>query len=106
MEDMEMQLVYATGRSRRDFQIAARREEVPSDARVYATCTQGETVESIGETTFQNMSDAEYSSLKAMVREARERASKEKPADASKEMLAEQSSASTLRNILGKLFSR
>jgi hypothetical protein len=91
-----MQLVYATGHRERDFQIAARREEVPTDARVYATCTQESTVEQIGEVTFQNMSDEEFYTLKAMVREARQRA------------MTEQSAAldtkGSLRSLFGKLF--
>jgi hypothetical protein len=98
MEDMQMHLVYATGGSRRDFQIASRRDEVPTDARVYATCTQESTVENIGETTLRNMSDGEYYALKAMVREARERAARETQ--------AEPSDSQTLRKFFGKLFSR
>jgi hypothetical protein len=69
-----MQLIYATGQRERDFQIAAGGAELPADARVYATCTEEETSEAIGETTFGTMSDAEYYDLKARVREARERA--------------------------------
>ncbi|HYH85347.1 MAG TPA: hypothetical protein VEX60_07685 [Pyrinomonadaceae bacterium] len=93
-----MQLVYATGQRERDFQIAARREEVPTDARVYATCTQESTVEQIGEVTFQNMSDEEYYTLKAMVREARQRAMTERS--------AERETTGALRGLFGKLFNR
>lgn len=100
-----MQLVYATERSRRDFRIASRREEVPSDARVYATCTRSATVESIGETTLRNMSDGEYYALKAMVREARERASEEK-ASTSEEKTAEAPKSRPLRKFFGRLFGR
>jgi hypothetical protein len=97
-EETKMQLVYATGHRERDFQIAARRDEIPSDARVYATCTQDSTVEQIGEVTFQNMSDEEYYSLKAMVREARQRAMTERN--------AQHETAYTLRGLFGKLFNR
>src|SRR5215207_8725734 len=69
-----MQLVYATGYREREFQIAESRTEVPSGARVYATCTKEKAVEDVGEVTFQGMSEDEYYSLKAMVRAARERA--------------------------------
>ena len=93
-----MQLVYATGQRERDFHIAERREEVPTDARVYATCTQDSTVEQVGEVTFQNMSDEEYYALKAMVREARERAMTEQS--------AQHETAGALRSLFGKLFSR
>jgi hypothetical protein len=98
MEDMQMHLVYATGRNRRDFRIASRRDEVPADARVYATCTQSETVEKIGETTLRNMSDGEYYQLKAIVREARARAAQVKQ--------AEQPEPQTWRKFFGRLFSR
>ena len=97
-EDTKMQLVYATGQRERDFQITARREEVPTDARVYATCTQDSTVEQIGEVTFQSMSEEEYYSLKAMVREARQRATTE--------VSARNETASTVRGLFGKLFGR
>ena len=91
-----MQLVYATGSREREFQIAESRKEVPTGARVYATCTQESTVEDVGEVTFQGMTEAEYYSLKAMVREARQRATAEK----------QSAGASPLRSFFGKLFSR
>jgi len=69
-----MQVIYATGQRERDFRIAAGGEDLPAGARVYATCTAEETVESIGDVTFGSMSDEEYYTLKARVREARERA--------------------------------
>ena len=93
-----MQLVYATGHRERDFQIADSRNEVPSGARVYATCTQESTVEDVGEVTFQGMSEDEYYSLKAMVREARERARAEKQSAGEE--------ASSLRSLIGRFFSR
>ena len=93
-----MQLVYATGYREREFEIAESRTEVPAGARVYATCTQESTVEDVGEITFQGMSEDEYYSLKAMVREARERARAEK--------LSAGEEASSLRSLIGRLFSR
>ncbi|MBC7931157.1 MAG: hypothetical protein H7Z38_11400 [Rubrivivax sp.] len=93
-----MQLVYATGQRERDFHIAARREEVPTDARVYATCTQDSTVEQIGEVTFQSMTDEEYYALKAQVREARQRALTEQK--------VEHETAGALRGLFSKLFNR
>ena len=93
-----MQLVYATGYRERDFRIAGCRNEVPSGARVYATCTQESTIEDVGEITFQSMSEDEYYSLKAMVREARERARAEKQSAGEE--------ASSLRAFIGSLFSR
>jgi hypothetical protein len=97
-EETKMQLVYATGHRERDFHIAARREEVPTDARVYATCTQESTVEQVGEVTFQNMSDEEFYALKAMVREARQRAMSEQSAGSER--------TGTLRGLFSKLFNR
>ncbi len=93
-----MQLVYATGYREREFQIADSRNEVPSGARVYATCTKESTVEDVGEITFQGMSEDEYYSLKAMVREARERARAEKQSAGEE--------ASSLRSLIGRFFSR
>ena len=93
-----MQLVYATGYRERDFRIAGSRNEVPSGARVYATCTRESTVEDVGEITFQSMSEDEYYSLKAMVREARERARAEKQSAGEE--------ASSLRTLIGRFFSR
>ena len=92
-----MQLVYATGYREREFQIAENRKEVPSGARVYATCTKESTVEDVGEVTFQGMSEEEYYSLKAMVREARQRAMAEKQSAGD---------ASSVRSFIGKLFGR
>ena len=69
-----MQLVYATGQREREFEIAVATDGLPEGARVYATCTAEGACESVGETTFQTMSDEEYYALKARVREARERA--------------------------------
>lgn len=69
-----MHLVYATEQRERDFKIAEEPGEVPAGARVYATCTPESTTENVGEITFQRMTDEEYYELKAMVREARERA--------------------------------
>ncbi len=91
-----MQLVYATGQRERDFRIAGAREEVPSEARVYATCTNEATVEDIGEVTFQSMTEDEYYALKAQVREARQRAIAE-PAP---------SPAYSLRQLFGKMLNR
>lgn len=93
-----MQLVYATGQRERDFRIAAQREGVPTDARVYATCTQDGTDEQVGEVTFQNMSDEEHYALKAMVREARQRAMTEPS--------IENETGHGLRGLFGKLFGR
>ena len=67
-----MQLVYATGRRERDFKIAEEQGKVPADARIYATCTTEATTENVGETTFQGMTDEEYYTLRAAVREAQE----------------------------------
>lgn len=92
-----MQLVYATEQRERDFQIADSRTDVPSGARVYATCTSEATVENVGETTFQTMTDAEFYALRAQVREARVRAARSSEKDAA---------PMTLRNILGRLFGR
>ena len=92
-----MQLVYATGYREREFQIAEGRKAVPAGARVYATCTKESTVEDVGEVTFQGMSEAEYYSLKAMVREARQRA------EAGKRPAPE---GSALRSLVARLFSR
>lgn len=92
-----MQLVYATGYREREFQIAGSRGDVPAGARVYATCTKETTVEDVGEVTFQGMSEDEYYSLKAMVREARERAAAEKQAAGD---------PSAVRSFIGKLFGR
>ena len=96
-----MQLVYATGQRERDFRIAGGREEVPTGARVYATCTTEATVENVGEVTFQTMTDDEYYELKAKVREARGRA-----AAARQESEPAPESANPLRRLIGKLFSR
>ena len=93
-----MQLVYATGQRERDFRIADTREEVPMEARVYATCTGDATVENIGEVTFQSMSEEEYYALKAQVREARQRAAVKSE--------SEPESAPSLRQFFGKMFSR
>ena len=93
-----MQLVYATGYREREFQIADSRNEVPSGARVYATCTKEGTVEDVGEITFQGMSEDEYYSLKAMVREARERARAGKQSAGAE--------TSSLRSLFGRFFSR
>ena len=93
-----MQLVYATGYRDREFEIAEGRKAVPAGARVYATCTKESTVEEIGEVTFQGMSEQEYYSLKAMVREARERATAEKQSAAG--------GSSPLRSLIGKFFGR
>ena len=93
-----MQLVYATGCRERDFLIAGSRNEVPAGARVYATCTRESTVEDVGEITFQSMSEDEYYSLKAMVREASARARAENQSAGE--------DASPLRSLLGRFFSR
>jgi hypothetical protein len=95
---MKMQLVYATGQRERDFRIAGAREEVPTGARVYATCTGEATVENIGEVTFQSMTDEEYYALKAKVREARQRATAEPQ--------GEPEFAYSLRQLFGKMFGR
>jgi hypothetical protein len=97
-EEKKMQLVYATGQREREFRIAAAREEVPSGARVYATCTKDAAVENIGEVTFQTMTDDEYYELKAKVREARSRAAAARQETAP--------AANPLRQLIGKLFSR
>lgn len=94
-----MQLVYATGQREREFRIAGAREEVPSGARVYATCTQESAVENIGEVTFQSMTDDEYYELKAKVREARSRAAAARQESAP-------AAPNPLRQLIGKLFSR
>ena len=52
----------------------------------------------MGEITFQGMSEDEYYSLKAMVREARERARAEKQSAGEE--------ASSLRSLIGRFFSR
>ena len=93
-----MQLVYATGQRERDFMIADAPQEVPTEARVYATCTREATVENIGEVTFQSMSEEEYYALKAQVREARRRAAV-KPE-------SEPDSAHSLRRFFGEMFKR
>ena len=72
-----MQLVYATGRREREFRVAGAGEELPDGARVYATCTAEAAVEEVGETTFGSLTDGEYYALKAQVREARERATRD-----------------------------
>ena len=94
-----MQLVYATGQREREFRIAGGREEVPSGARVYATCTTEATVENVGEVTFQTMSDEEYYELKAKVREARGRAAARQESEPAE-------GANPLRQLIGKLFGR
>ena len=94
-----MQLVYATGQREREFRIVGGREEVPSGARVYATCTTEATVENVGEVTFQSMTDDEYYELKAQVREARGRA-------AAARQRAEPEGENPLLRLVGKLFSR
>lgn len=96
-----MRLVYAMEQRERDFRIAERREEVPAGARVYATCTPESTVENVGEITFQGMTDEEYYALKAMVREARERAQTGQQAG-----VARADTAHKPRNFFGKLFGR
>ena len=87
-----MQLVYATGRREREFRVAGAGEELPDGARVYATCTAEAAVEEVGEVTFRTMSDGEYYALKALVREARERAARE--------------AAARPRGLLARLFGR
>lgn len=52
----------------------------------------------MGEITFRSMSEDEYYSLKAMVREARERARAERRSAGEE--------ASSLRSLIGRLFSR
>ena len=93
-----MQLVYATGQRERDFRIAGAPEEVPAEARVYATCTGEATVENVGEVTFQSMTEEEYYALKEQVREARQRANAEPK--------SEPEFAYSLRQFFGKMLSR
>ena len=69
-----MQLVYATEKREREFQIADGAAALPEGARVYATCTAEGTVEEVGEVTFASMTDAEFYELRALAREARRRA--------------------------------
>lgn len=97
-----MQLVYATEQREREFQIADSRNEVPTGARVYATCTDEATVEQIGEVTFQSMTDEEFYALRAQVREARQRAQQQAASSSS----ANDTAGATRRNIFGRLFGR
>ena len=73
-----MQFVYAEGQRDREFLIAGSRGEVPSGARVYATCTAEAAREDVGEITLQTMTDEEFYALRIQVREARERAKRER----------------------------
>jgi hypothetical protein len=100
VEEKKMQLVYATGQREREFRIAGGREEVPSGARVYATCTTEATVENVGEVTFQTMSDDEYYELKAQVREARSRAA------AARQESEPAAGENPLQRLVGKLLGR
>ena len=92
-----MQLVYARATARGSFGLPTAATRCRR-ARVYATCTKESTIEDVGEITFQSMSEDEYYSLKAMVREARERARAEKQSAGE--------DVSPLRSLLGRFFSR
>jgi hypothetical protein len=99
-----MHLVYATEQRERDFKIAEEPGEVPTGARVYATCTPVATTENVGEITFQGMTDQEYYELKAMVREARERARAEQ--SEAEQLEAGQDTANKPFNFFSWLFTR
>jgi hypothetical protein len=94
-----MQLVYATEQRERDFKIAEEQGRVPAGARIYATCTPEVTTENVGEITFQGMTDEEYYTLKAMVREAQGRARAEQSE-------ARRETANKTFNFFRRLFTR
>ena len=66
-----MTFVYAIGQTGQlDFDIAEESETVPSDARVFATCSAESVTKTFSERTFYQMSDGEYYALQASIREA------------------------------------
>ena len=68
-----MHFVYATGQTGQlDFYIAQSRETVPSNARIFATCSEESVAETLSEHTFHAMTDGEFYALQASIRNARE----------------------------------
>jgi hypothetical protein len=67
-----MQVIYATGRpGHLNFYTTDKREAVPAEAIVFATCTAMNTIENTDEDLFKAITDQEYFTIKRMVFEAR-----------------------------------
>jgi hypothetical protein len=70
----KMQVIYALGRpGHLDFYTTDKREALPAEAVIFATCTATSTVENTDEDLFQAITDQEYFTIKRMVFEARRR---------------------------------